>query len=48
MTTEQHEPVLLTANKVATLLETRKRVYSMVERGQLAGVVRSAQSRRAR
>jgi len=34
-------PVLLTPNEVAALLRTsRKAIYSMVERGQLPGVVR--------
>ena len=34
-------PVLLTPNEVAELLRTsRKAIYSMVERGQLPGVVR--------
>ena len=34
-------PVLLTPNEVAELLRTsRKAIYSMVERGQLPGIVR--------
>jgi excisionase family DNA binding protein len=34
-------PVLLTPNEVAELLRTsRKAIYSMVERGQLPGVIR--------
>ena len=34
-------PVLLTPNEVAALLRTsRKAIYSMVERGQLPGIVR--------
>jgi excisionase family DNA binding protein len=36
-----HRPVLLTPNEVAELLRTsRKAIYSMVERGQLPGIVR--------
>jgi excisionase family DNA binding protein len=34
-------PVLLTPNEVAELLRTsRKAIYTMVERGQLPGIVR--------
>jgi excisionase family DNA binding protein len=34
-------PVLLTPNEVAEILRTsRKAIYSMVERGQLPGIVR--------
>jgi excisionase family DNA binding protein len=34
-------PILLTPNEVAELLRTsRKAIYTMVERGQLPGVVR--------
>ncbi len=34
-------PVLLTPNEVAELLRTsRKAIYSMVERGQLPGIIR--------
>ena len=36
-----HMPVLLTPSDVAELLRTsRKAIYTMVERGQLPGVVR--------
>jgi excisionase family DNA binding protein len=36
-----HMPLLLTPNDVAELLRTsRKAIYTMVERGQLPGVVR--------
>jgi excisionase family DNA binding protein len=39
MTPDQSEPILLTADEVASLLRTtRKAVYGMVERGQLPGV----------
>jgi excisionase family DNA binding protein len=35
------KPVLLTPNEVAELLRTsRKAIYSMVERGQLPGIIR--------
>jgi excisionase family DNA binding protein len=40
-TTSRHLPHLLTPSEAADLLRTsRKAIYSMVERGQLPGIVR--------